>query len=632
MDGELDAEQRANACERCRGRVPMATWECYHWIGDYLRGCDELSRRAFATAFVAQLRAEPTVLAPPRLRAVAGCRCVGAGGQRRGGRRGRLGGADRPCRCRNARGRDRAAGCGAHPSIVRRPVDRRIPVRASGILADDGDPGRAAVFARSRGRHAGCAGVTAWPRQRPAASPARQMRRHGRRCAVVAAGRGRRGRGQWLQQARERRAAAQLRRHARLPARRARRNLARDAHGRRARRAREAGQSRRSGARGDPHQRRGSLLLSGCENHPRRAANLPQRLPVAAADAARYAGRVLQFFRKAETARIAGVETQAFVFEPKDGMRYGHKLWADIDTGLLLKAQLLNEQNVPIEQFVFTDIDDRRQDRARHGEVRRTGRRPADWVDARSRCPATWCRRIPAGMVKDLPPGFSKIVEGYRTLRGKVGPRRAPRLLATAWSRYRCSSSRCRSRRSRSARRSRGASTSTAARLDEHLVTVLGETPGATVRQIADFRRPPLTAAPRRASSSDIKTRDKQHETSHRGRSSPRSWAPLAFRLGDRSAVGGGACPTSPSSTSSRGRPWCSIDVTQTVRRSPFPDLSEDDPFYEFFRRFGQIPRGPRAAARSGAAVARLGLHHLRDGYILTNAHVVDGASEVPCA
>ena len=35
-----------------------------------------------------------------------------------------------------------------------------------------------------------------------------------------------------------------------------------------------------------------------------------------------------------------------------------------------------------------------------------------------------------------------------------------------------------------------------------------------------------------------------------------------------------------------------SIDVTQKARRQRFPELSEDDPFYEFFRRFGQIPRG----------------------------------------
>lgn len=67
MDGELDAEHAKQACERCRGQVLLTTWECYHWIGDHLRGCDNLST-AFTPRLMAKLAAEPTVLAP-RLRA-----------------------------------------------------------------------------------------------------------------------------------------------------------------------------------------------------------------------------------------------------------------------------------------------------------------------------------------------------------------------------------------------------------------------------------------------------------------------------------------------------------------------------------------------------------------------------------
>jgi sigma-E factor negative regulatory protein RseB len=189
------------------------------------------------------------------------------------------------------------------------------------------------------------------------------------------------------------------------------------------------------------------------------------------------------YFRKAEQARIAGIETQAFVFEPKDGMRYGHKLWADLASGLLLKAQLLNEHKVPIEQFVFTDIQI--GIKIERDTVRPTYRPPpADW-ETRQSLPGDVVQQDTGWTVKELPPGFSKIVEGYRTLRGKVGPvahlvfsdglvavsvfvepmPQAPQPFGSS---------------------QQGGINVYSRQLNEHLVTVLGETPGATVRQIAD--------------------------------------------------------------------------------------------------------------------------------------------------
>ena len=60
--------------------------------------------------------------------------------------------------------------------------------------------------------------------------------------------------------------------------------------------------------------------------------------------------------RLGERERIAGYEAQSLILEPKDAFRYGHKFWADVGTGLLLKARMTNERKETVEQFAFTQL------------------------------------------------------------------------------------------------------------------------------------------------------------------------------------------------------------------------------------------------------------------------------------
>jgi len=54
---------------------------------------------------------------------------------------------------------------------------------------------------------------------------------------------------------------------------------------------------------------------------------------------------------------VAGRVAQKIVISPKDQYRYGHSLWVDRETGLLLKTHLLDENGNLLEQFMFTEIE-----------------------------------------------------------------------------------------------------------------------------------------------------------------------------------------------------------------------------------------------------------------------------------
>lgn len=65
MDGEGDDDALDRLCRSAGKSEPMATWVCYHVIGDVLRGSNAPAP-GFAARFSVMLAAEPTILAPRR--------------------------------------------------------------------------------------------------------------------------------------------------------------------------------------------------------------------------------------------------------------------------------------------------------------------------------------------------------------------------------------------------------------------------------------------------------------------------------------------------------------------------------------------------------------------------------------
>ncbi|MGQ0579889.1 MAG: MucB/RseB C-terminal domain-containing protein [Betaproteobacteria bacterium] len=188
--------------------------------------------------------------------------------------------------------------------------------------------------------------------------------------------------------------------------------------------------------------------------------------------------------RKGEPERIAGFDSQALVLEPRDGMRYGHKFWAEADSGLLLKARMVNERHSVVEQFSFTQL-------AIGSGISRDMVKPSfnvrfpEWrVD---RFAHNLDSNVESGWaVKNFPAGFRKIMEMSRSKLGNSIPvthmvysdglAAVSVFIEPMANRTRISEGLSH----------RGAINIYTRTIDEQVVTVLGEAPASTVMQIAN--------------------------------------------------------------------------------------------------------------------------------------------------
>jgi len=196
-------------------------------------------------------------------------------------------------------------------------------------------------------------------------------------------------------------------------------------------------------------------------------------------------------FRVVAGERIAGHTAEVVVFEPRDGLRYGHKFWSDAATGLLLKARLVNERGEVVEQFAFTDV-------TVNAKIDKDMVKPSWTATA-----PEWKVRQSAGgevvqndtgwVIGKVPPGFTKINEGFRKVGGKRDPI-AHIVLSDGLVAVSVFIEPVAVTQTQIGLTQSGALNVFSTRNEAFIVTVLGEAPPATVRQIAQSvarRAPP---------------------------------------------------------------------------------------------------------------------------------------------
>ncbi|MBX6393043.1 MAG: MucB/RseB C-terminal domain-containing protein [Burkholderiales bacterium] len=189
--------------------------------------------------------------------------------------------------------------------------------------------------------------------------------------------------------------------------------------------------------------------------------------------------------------RIAGHAAQVIILTPRDDMRYGQRLWAELDTGLLLKAKTFDEQGRPVEQFTFTELEiggpiDRNAVKSRFAGQRKDWRVESSGMVEADLGKLGWT-------LKQLPPGYRKVMELKRRMGESfdVGHMVISDGLAAVSVFIEPLGPKAGQARLGAFRQ--GALNIYTRNVDNHLVTVVGDAPAVSVRRIADAveHRPP---------------------------------------------------------------------------------------------------------------------------------------------
>ncbi len=181
--------------------------------------------------------------------------------------------------------------------------------------------------------------------------------------------------------------------------------------------------------------------------------------------------------------RVAGHECQVIQVEPRDRLRYGYRLCVERASGLLLKAQTLDERGEILEQMAFSDV--RIGERIDRAQLQPSWSTEGWRIERPDHKEADLAR---SGWNIAAPSGFRKLKEISRQLVTRDGRERSA-MQAVYSDGLATLSVFIEPRTARSGAgeqtQSHGPTSAYVRRIGDALVTVVGEVPPATVRSVA---------------------------------------------------------------------------------------------------------------------------------------------------
>lgn len=191
------------------------------------------------------------------------------------------------------------------------------------------------------------------------------------------------------------------------------------------------------------------------------------------------------FVKKDKQERIAGNDSQVIFLEPRDSLRYGHRIWVDINTGLALKVAIV-DTNRKVEQFAFAELkigEDVGAEllNSKYPEM------AVEWHNHNLTTSVLKKREL-EWQIKKLPAGFKIVIEMKRNLAGKSV--RVDHIALTDGianvSVFIQPMSDSKSPHASGFLSNRGATNIYVRTIDDHMVTTVGEVPLETVKLIGD--------------------------------------------------------------------------------------------------------------------------------------------------